>query len=526
MAAVLVGSVVAVGSASNGTRIAAGVTVAAVLVGVLRYPFAQMRGRRTGPVIVLISVGLIGSALSLRAEAGLAAGPIGPFTGPARVVDDPRPYRSATWVIIDIDGSRHEIWARSNSDRRRVASLRAGEWVVVSGEREPLDPDRARRVAWQHVIGSFRVDWLGDVTSGGPPARASNRVRSLVADGATLIGEPDDSLLRGLVIGDDLDQPPEMIERFRRSGLSHLTAVSGQNVTLVLAAGAPLLRRLGSRTRLVTTVALIVWFVAITRFEPSILRAGTMAVLATVGTHLGRERTPMRMLALALSLLVVIDPLITRSVGLWLSVGSLWPPSRSECDGWIGSRSSVIGSNPSHRCTASSSRSPSAWRPCIGSSGGVAAVSRRWQGCYERVRMSIHLLTGDDESNLRSAVTELVHELVGDGDRSLMVDEFDGTEYGLREVVDAAQTPPFLTESRVVVARGIGRFVAADIDDMKAYLADPLPTTHLVLVGGGGAVTKPLVDAVKAGGGVTRSTSVSTRGRDLETWVRSRVEVK
>jgi len=140
--------------------------------------------------------------------------------------------------------------------------------------------------------------------------------------------------------------------------------------------------------------------------------------------------------------------------------------------------------------------------------------------------MSIHLLTGDDESNLRSAVTELVHELVGDGDRSLMVDEFDGTEYGLREVVDAAQTPPFLTESRVVVARGIGRFVAADIDDMTAYLADPLPTTHLVLVGGGGAVTKPLVDAVKSAGGVMRSTSVSTRGRDLETWVRGRVEVK
>ncbi|MGA1671914.1 MAG: DNA polymerase III subunit delta, partial [Ilumatobacteraceae bacterium] len=140
--------------------------------------------------------------------------------------------------------------------------------------------------------------------------------------------------------------------------------------------------------------------------------------------------------------------------------------------------------------------------------------------------MSIHLLTGDDESNLRAAVTELVHELVGDADRSLMVDEFDGAEYTLREVVDSAQTPPFLTESRVVVARGIGRFVAADIDVMKAYLADPLPTTHLVLVGGGGAVTKPLLDAVKSAGGSTRSTSVSTRGRDLETWVRSRLEVK
>ncbi len=140
--------------------------------------------------------------------------------------------------------------------------------------------------------------------------------------------------------------------------------------------------------------------------------------------------------------------------------------------------------------------------------------------------MSIHLLTGDDESNLRAAVTELVHELVGDADRSLMVDEFDGVEYTLREVVDSAQTPPFLTESRVVVARGIGRFVAADIDVMKAYLADPLPTTHLVLVGGGGAVTKPLVDAVKSGRRLHEEHLGVDLGRDLETWVRSRLEVK
>ena len=52
--------------------------------------------------------------------------------------------------------------------------------------------------------------------------------------------------------------------------------------------------------------------------------------------------------------------------------------------------------------------------------------------------MTVHLLTGDDESILRAAVSELVHELVGDGDRSLMVDEFDGDEYEVR----ASSTPP------------------------------------------------------------------------------------
>ena len=68
--------------------------------------------------------------------------------------------------------------------------------------------------------------------------------------------------------------------------------------------------------------------------------------------------------------------------------------------------------------------------------------------------MSIHVLTGDDESILRAGVNALVQTLVGDGDRALIVDEFDAEDYTLGAVVDAAQTAPFLTEHRVVVARG------------------------------------------------------------------------
>ena len=136
--------------------------------------------------------------------------------------------------------------------------------------------------------------------------------------------------------------------------------------------------------------------------------------------------------------------------------------------------------------------------------------------------MSIHLLSGDDESVLRDAVHDLVNRLVGDGDRSLMVDEFDGAEYELRAVVDAAQTLPMFTERRVVVARGVGRFVVADLDPLLAYLADPLETTDLVLVGDGGAFPKKGVDAVKAAGGAVRSTTVAPRAKDRTAWIRER----
>jgi len=136
--------------------------------------------------------------------------------------------------------------------------------------------------------------------------------------------------------------------------------------------------------------------------------------------------------------------------------------------------------------------------------------------------MSIHLLSGDDESVLRDAVHDLVHRLVGDGNRSLMVDEFDGAEYELRAVVDAAQTLPMFTERRVVVARGMGRFVVADLDPLLAYLANPLETTDLVLVGDGGTFPKKGVDAVKAAGGAVRSTTVAPRAKDRTAWIRER----
>ena len=44
---------------------------------------------------------------------------------------------------------------------------RPGDVVAVAGERRPLDDDRRSRVAWQHVVGTFDADWLGDVRPGG-----------------------------------------------------------------------------------------------------------------------------------------------------------------------------------------------------------------------------------------------------------------------------------------------------------------------------------------------------------------------
>jgi DNA polymerase-3 subunit delta len=137
----------------------------------------------------------------------------------------------------------------------------------------------------------------------------------------------------------------------------------------------------------------------------------------------------------------------------------------------------------------------------------------------------VHLVKGDDEVLLRDTAREVVHALAGDRDTDLAVEEVgrdrfvpaDSGEVSIVPLVDAAQTPPFLTDRRVVVGRDVEIFTkAAQVAPLVDYLADPLPTTALVLVWSGGRVPKSLVDAVKACEGVQIDTNP---GRKLDGWV-------
>lgn len=271
--------------------------------------------------IVVVAVGAVGAVRIEHEIAALQPDRLGPFQGWGVVSSDPQPYGGATRVVIELDGERFETWVRGRARSQRALTLHRGDVVVVAGERRALaDPS-----AWlrsQHVVGGLEVEWLGDVREGASLAVSANRVRELIAEGAAHLSEDRASLVRGLVIGDDAEQPPAMVERFRASGLSHLTAVSGQNVALTVAAAGPLLKRARPFTRWLLTVVLIGWFVVVTRAEPSVLRAGAMAALGATAFATGRPREPVRLLALAITMLVLIDPLLVWSVGFWLSSGA------------------------------------------------------------------------------------------------------------------------------------------------------------------------------------------------------------
>lgn len=143
-----------------------------------------------------------------------------------------------------------------------------------------------------------------------------------------------------------------------------------------------------------------------------------------------------------------------------------------------------------------------------------------------------YLVLGDDPTLRNDALRVLVVELLGDDDPTLAVEEFTlsgraGAEDGddaaaadtrgpvLAAALNAAATPPFGTERRIIVLRDVGSLVTADADAVVRWLADPLPTTVLVLVAGGGRMPATLPKAVKAAGGKEVRTASEKTGDAL-----------
>ncbi len=132
-------------------------------------------------------------------------------------------------------------------------------------------------------------------------------------------------LARGFVLGEDEEIDSATVEDFRRSGLSHLLAVSGQNVALLALLAIPLLAALGIplRARLVWVLGLIAVYVPLAGAGPSIQRAGLMGALSVLATLAGRRASRFYALAVAAAVTLALEPEVAADVGWQLSFAAV-----------------------------------------------------------------------------------------------------------------------------------------------------------------------------------------------------------
>ncbi len=285
------------------------------------------------PWLLVATIMLLSSSLGARAWAGLDPVEAGAFEGEATLVADPVPVGEGMRVSVRAQGRRYEAWAYGRAARDLGERL-AGDRILITGSVRPIQPLPHYQAA-RHIANRLSIDRIIGHREGSPPYRLANWLRRTIASGAESLDGDRHALFTGLSYGDDRYQSPVVSDDFRAAGLTHLLAVSGQNVAFVLILARPLIERFDYRGRWVLTLGVIAFFALVTRFEPSVLRATVMAAIAATATLLGRDASSRRVLALAVALLVLVDPLLVHSVAFRLSVAAsagiiLWAPRLAE----------------------------------------------------------------------------------------------------------------------------------------------------------------------------------------------------
>ncbi|MEV5843057.1 ComEC/Rec2 family competence protein [Streptomyces sp. NPDC051985] len=231
-------------------------------------------------------------------------------------------------VLVAVDP---QVRAPGGGGRARWLGLLPSTRLRVSGRLAPATAGGDRVAAMLRVRESPAPVVVGEPSG---PQRLAGRLRAGLREATD--GLPGDAraLLPGLVVGDTSRITPELDEAFKETDLAHTLAVSGSNLTILLALliGPPglaqqverrgLAPRLGLSLRGTALLAsvLTLGFVVVCRPDPSVLRAAACGAVALLALATGRRRSLIPALATTVLLLVLYDPWLARSYGFLLSV--------------------------------------------------------------------------------------------------------------------------------------------------------------------------------------------------------------
>ncbi len=179
---------------------------------------------------------------------------------------------------------------------------RARARVGAQAALDPTELHLTAPVSGPHALAASARHHLESVTRSLHPARAA--------------------LLRGLVVGDTERLDLALLEAFRRAGLSHLLAVSGSNVAIVVGAVALALRPAGLIARVAAGAGALGLYLLVVGPEPSVLRATLMGAIALAALVAGTRTDPLAALGVAVLVLIALRPGLVYSVGLHLSVAA------------------------------------------------------------------------------------------------------------------------------------------------------------------------------------------------------------
>lgn len=332
----LIGLCILVRSRARAAALAAAVCVCAAAAGLATA--ARVHARETGPLAVAARTGA-----AVTVEGVLADDPR--LAPPKANVLAFRPL-----VVAHLRVERLLVAGRDVRLRQPVLVLSADQrWVGLLPSQRVRSEGRLQPAARGDDVAALLSTRGGPSIVGHASAlqRLAGRLRAGLRDAAGPLPPDERGLLPGLVDGDTSRLDPALQDDFRTVGLTHVVAVSGTNVAVVLGSVLVLCGWLGIGLRWRAPVAglVLVAFVVLARPSPSVLRAAAMGTIALLALATGSRRHALPALSAAVLALVLLSPPLAAAPGFALSTLAtaglliLAPPWRARLSerlpGWL-----------------------------------------------------------------------------------------------------------------------------------------------------------------------------------------------
>lgn len=234
------------------------------------------------------------------------------------------PRRSGDEVDVRVDSPGGPVLAVAPEP---VADLPIGTEVRLNGTLEAPEPWRAAYLRRQGIAMTLRTERIDQ--PGGRRGGLEGWIDGIRARAESALGRGmprrEAALARGFVLGEDDRIDHRTREDFQRSNLTHLLAVSGENVILLCVLAWPLLALLGLplRARLLGALLLIALYVPVTGAGPSIQRAGVMGAAGLIAALADRPRSRWYAVLLAVAITLGLNPRADGDVGWQLSFAAV-----------------------------------------------------------------------------------------------------------------------------------------------------------------------------------------------------------
>ena len=153
----------------------------------------------------------------------------------------------------------------------------------------------------------------------------SNKIcNKIINNTQEILDDETSSILLGLILGYKNNIDDEVQENFRNASMAHILAVSGMHIAYVVLGVNILLRKmLGKRKTYILSICVLIFYMFITNFAPSVTRAGIMGILMLFSKIIYRKNDIYTSMSISLFCILIYNPFLLLNSGLQLSYGGV-----------------------------------------------------------------------------------------------------------------------------------------------------------------------------------------------------------